>query len=86
MSAHTDGDMLYVSIAEDEDREDSRQTNVDAAPQMLELWHNIYGCMRTQHVRSSHEQIDITGLPQGVYVLILKENGNIIAETKVQID
>lgn len=86
MSAHTDGDMLYVSIAEDEDREDSRQTNVDAASQMLELWHNIYGRMRTQHVRSSHEQIDITGLPQGVYVLILKENGNIIAETKVQID
>ena len=29
--------------------------------------------------------MDIAGLPQGVYVLLLKENGEVIAQTKVQI-
>ena len=48
-----------------------------------ELWHTIYGRMRTQTAHSASEQIDTTGLPQGVYILLLKENGTTIAQTKV---
>lgn len=85
MHAYNEGNILHVTISEDESREASQQTTEDRAPQTLELWHNIYGCVRTQPVRSNHEQIDITGLTQGVYVLLLKENGEVIEQTKVNI-
>lgn len=51
----------------------------------LELWSPIYGLMRTKVVQSTTEQMDISGLPQGVYILLLKANGTPIAETKVLI-
>ncbi|MBQ1874815.1 MAG: T9SS type A sorting domain-containing protein [Paludibacteraceae bacterium] len=43
----------------------------------------MYGRMRTQEVQSMNEQISTIGLPQGVYVILLKENGSTIAQTKV---
>ena len=49
----------------------------------LELWHSIYGRMWTQTVHNFNEQIPVANLLQGVYVLVLKENKNIIAQTKV---
>lgn len=51
----------------------------------LELWSPIYGLMRTKVVQSATEQMDISGLPQGVYILLLKANGTPVAETKVLI-
>ena len=33
----------------------------------------------------NNEQINISGFKRGVYVLVLKENGNIVAQSKVQI-
>lgn len=51
----------------------------------LELWHSIYGRMWTQAVHNFNEQIPVANLLQGVYVLVLKENENIIAQTKVLI-
>jgi hypothetical protein len=86
LSAYDGGDILDVTISEDESGETSQQTAEEMSPRTLELWHNIYGSMGTQQVRSNHEQIDITGLPQGVYVLLLKENGEVIAQTKVNIN
>lgn len=86
LSAYDGGNILDVTISEDESGETSQQTTEDRAPQTLELWHNIYGSMGTQQVRSDHEQMDITGLPHGVYVLLLKENGEVIAQTKVNIN
>jgi hypothetical protein len=85
LSAYDGGDILDVTISEDESGETSQQTAEEMSPRTLELWHNIYGSMGTQQVRSDHEQIDITGLPHGVYVLLLKENGEVIAQTKVNI-
>lgn len=38
---------------------------------------------RTQPALSTSEQMNIHGLPQGTYVLLMKENGNVIAQTKV---
>ena len=51
----------------------------------LELWHSIYGRMRIIHVLNASEQIDTSGLPSGVYVLLLKENGCVISQTKMQL-
>ncbi len=86
LSAYDGGDILDVTISEDERGKTSQQTSEEMSPRTLELWHNIYGSMGTQQVRSNHEQIDITGLPHGVYVLLLKENGEVIAQTKVNIN
>lgn len=51
----------------------------------LELWHPIYGRMRTQRANNTMEQINILGLPKGVYILLLRQNGNPIAQTKVMV-
>jgi hypothetical protein len=66
-------------------REDSQsaQTQFASGAYTLELWNSIYGLMRTKVVQSATEQMSTAGLPQGVYVILLKENGNVIAETKV---
>ena len=85
LSAYDGGDILDVTVLEDESGESISQTKEDKAPLTLELWHNIYGCMRTRQVESDHEQIDISGMPQGVYVLLLKEGGVVIEQTKVTI-
>ncbi|MCR5049552.1 MAG: hypothetical protein K6A36_00545 [Paludibacteraceae bacterium] len=41
--------------------------------------------MATQPANSSNEQINTSGMPQGVYAITLKENGEIVAETKVML-
>ena len=51
----------------------------------LELWHTIYGLIRVQAVNNATERININGLPQGVYAIILKENDNIVATDKVMV-
>ena len=49
----------------------------------LELWHPIYGKMREIQAQRANETMNIAGLPSGTYALVLKENGDIIAQTKV---
>lgn len=52
----------------------------------LELWHSIYGRMRTQVAHNSNEQMIIDGLPKGVYVVVLRQSGRPITQTKVIIN
>lgn len=52
---------------------------------VLELTNSIYGNKRTKQVQSANEQVNIEGLLPGVYVLLLKENGEVIAQEKVLI-
>ncbi len=84
--AYSEGGILHVSVYDAEDPQRSLLQLNDGSEYSLELWHNIYGRMHIQPAYSAKEQMNISGLSQGVYVLIFKENGNIIAETKVQID
>ncbi len=50
----------------------------------LELWSPVYGRMRVKNVQNADEQIDTTGLPQGIYILLLKDkNGEIVEQTKI---
>lgn len=51
----------------------------------LELWHSIYGLLRTQPAQSAEDSIDTSGLSQGLYIIILKENGQPIKQTKLLI-
>lgn len=84
LNAYTDNGTLQVEINEQDEETRSGESSLNKAnTYSLELWHNIYGCMRSQTVQSMQVQMDINGLPQGVYVLLLKENGNVIADTKV---
>lgn len=86
LNAYVEGEILNISITEENDNRQQvlAQLNDDSS-YTLELWHSIYGCMRAQVVSGATEQMSVTGLPSGIYVLLLKENGNIIAETKIQI-
>lgn len=70
-----DNGILKVSIQEMDERQSY----------FLELWNPFYGCIKTLAATNYTEQINVNGLPQGVYVLVLKENGDIVSETKVQI-
>lgn len=83
---YQEGDILHVSVYDQEETQRTLAPFNDDSEYSLELWHNIYGRMCNQPIIRASELMDISGLPQGLYVLILKENGNIIAETKVQID
>ena len=86
LNATKNNSILNITILENGENEQLSPAQLDARhTYTLELWHNIYGLQKTQVVRSASEQMNIAGLPQGVYVLLLKENGNVIAETKVQI-
>ena len=52
----------------------------------LELWSPVYGRMRVKNVQNADEQIDTTGLPQGIYILLLKDkNGEIVEQKKIMI-
>lgn len=51
----------------------------------LELWHSMYGLMRTQEIQNTNEPIETFGLPQGWYIIITKENGQPIKQTKIMI-
>ena len=53
----------------------------------LELWHSVYGLMRTQEIQNTDEPIETTGLPQGVYIVLYKDqNGTIIDQKKIMIN
>ena len=86
LNTYVEGELLNISITEENDNRQQvlAQLNDDSC-YTLELWHSIYGCMRAQVVSGATERMSVSGLPSGIYVLLLKENGNIIAETKVQI-
>ena len=75
--------VLDVAISE-EDSQKGQSPLMEDADYTLELWHNIYGLMKEQKMLSLQEQMDISSLPQGVYVILLKENGNVIAQEKIQ--
>ena len=59
--------------------------NMNNGTYTYELWHSIYGLLRTQNIQSADEQIDTSGLPQGLYIIITKENGQPIKQTKIMI-
>lgn len=80
-------DLLNVYITEDSEESSHELLQLDEnSNYTLELWHNIYGRMCEQTVHTPNIQMSTSELSQGIYVLILKENGNVIAETKVQIN
>lgn len=83
----TNGDnILTIRISEDSKDSQRTATQLNASSTYtIELWHSIYGLMKNQAVQSTDISIDTTGLPQGVYVVLLKENGEVIAQTKVQL-
>ncbi|MBR1717466.1 MAG: S8 family serine peptidase [Paludibacteraceae bacterium] len=86
LSAAVESKKLNIAILQEDEVQklSSAQLN-ESSVYTLELSHSIYGSMRTQQVSGANQQINTVGLPKGVYVLILKENNNIIAQTKVQI-
>lgn len=51
----------------------------------VELWHNMYGRVRVQSMINNVEQIDLQGLTQGIYVLIIKDNDIIVSSEKILI-
>ena len=77
LACNVNGNTLNVVVG------DNQIATDNSANYTLELWNSIYGLMRTKVAQSATEQMSTTGLPQGVYVILLKENGNVIAETKV---
>lgn len=84
LTAQPEGNTLYINILEETEEELRSPAQLkQGADYSLELWHSLYGRMCTQVVQSTTEQINISGYPQGVYVLLLKENDNIVAQTKL---
>ena len=87
LNGNVDGQQLDITIMEDSEDSQRLMAQLDEdSNYSLELWHSIYGAMRIQTADNAHEQMNISGLPQGIYVLSLKENGIIIAQTKIQIE
>ena len=80
------GDILSVSVVENNGEQRSLIQLHEKSSYILEIWHSIEGCIYTQAMLSNNEQVNISGFPQGTYILLLKENGNIIAQTKVIIN
>ena len=74
-----DGIFEYATLTDPQ----YQQSRSNMKPLSLELWHTIYGLMRVQAVNNATERININGLPQGVYAIVLKENDNIVATDKV---
>jgi hypothetical protein len=83
---HEDGELLLISISEETGEQQRSPAHLDEDSEYtLELWHSLSGSIRTQRAFGTNEQMSIRGIPQGVYVLLLKANGNIVANTKVLI-
>ena len=76
--------VLDITIVEEDGERQPTLASLNAnSTYKLELWHSIYGKMQEQQARSANEAMNIAGLPSGTYALVLKENGDIIAQTKV---
>ena len=87
LSASIEGNQLVITCSEESDSPNVQSgLREDNSNSTLELWHSIYGCVRTKVATSTIEYMDISNLPPGVYVLLQKEGGIIIAEKKVIID
>ena len=83
--AINEGNVLNVSVVENTEEQSSLFQLYERSSYTLEMWHSIDGCVHTQSMLSNNEQINISSFKRGVYVLVLKENGNIAAQAKVQI-
>lgn len=83
--AINEGNLLNVSVVENNEEQRSLFQLNERNSYTLEMWNDIDGCVHTQTMLSNNEQINISGFKRGVYVLVLKENGNIVAQSKVQI-
>ena len=79
LACNVNGNTLNIVVG------DNQIATDNSANYTIELWNSIYGLMRTKVAQSATEQMSTTDLPQGVYVVLLKENGNVFAETKVMI-
>lgn len=76
--------ILDITIVEEDGERQPTLASLNAnSTYKLELWHPIYGKMREIQAQRANETMNIAGLPSGTYALVLKENGDIIAQTKV---
>ena len=79
-------DQLNITIVKEGDDSQIRgSSNQKDTNYTLELWHTIYGRIHTQTMQGNNAQISTNGLLHGTYVVVLKENGDVVAQTKVQI-
>ena len=86
IDATSDNNILNIILSEeDEDAQRSPAQLNENSDYTIELWHSIFGRMKEQTFHSSTIRIDTSSLPLGVYVVVLKENGEVIAQTKVRI-
>lgn len=84
--ANDSGDGEIEVIISDENEELQHMPSIlGKVNYTLEMWHSIYGRIYTQPAQNTRESISTHNLPQGVYVVLLKENGNVIAQTKIKI-
>ena len=85
LNATLNNGQLYIAIVtEGEDTQIRDISNVKENNYTLELWHVIYGRMYTETMQSNSAQINTQDFPQGTYVVVLKDNGDVVAQTKVQ--
>jgi hypothetical protein len=83
LSGNVNHSQINITISKN-DSQQQEQIVLDGNKEYtLELWHSIYGKMMTQQVHDTQEQMNITGIPMGMCIIVLKEDGNTIAETKV---
>ena len=86
LNTSLNNDQLNITLVEEgEDSQIRGFSNEQNNNYTLELWHAIYGRVHTQTMQSNSVQIGTNNLPQGTYVVVLKDNGEVVAQTKVQI-
>ena len=77
-----------MSLVEDEVNQTAQRAEQLLDPNKnytIELWHSMYGKQYAGNMRNSKEQINISGLPSGTYVLLLKDGNSVATQTKVLI-
>lgn len=86
LKAALNNDLLNITLVGEGEDSQMRGFSIEQDNNYtLELWHAIYGRMHTQTMQSNSVQIGTNNLPQGTYVVVLKDNGEVVAQTKVQI-
>lgn len=83
-----ENDILNVSLVEDEVNQTAQRAEQLLDPNKnytIELWHSMYGKQYAGNMRNSKEQINISSLPSGTYVLLLKDGNSVATQTKVLI-
>lgn len=81
LHAAWNNDQLNIEIVTEGDDIQNRDASNNYT---LELWHVIFGRMYTGTMNSYSAQINTQDFPQGTYVVVLKDNGKVVAQTKVQ--